>query len=32
VSCSGYRVYERPGAAAVLGAEWRVRVLARGDN
>jgi len=29
VSCSGYRVYPRPGSsdAAVLGAEWRVHVL-----
>lgn len=28
--CSGYRVYERGGQAAVLGAEWQVEVLALG--
>jgi hypothetical protein len=28
VRCSGYRVYERGGQAALLGAEWLVEVIA----
>lgn len=28
VSCTGYRTYPRPTGDAVLGAEWRVHVLA----
>lgn len=30
VSCTGYRVYARDGAAPVLGAEWSVVVLSSG--
>jgi len=26
-TCTGYRVYARPTSEAVLGAEWRVKVL-----
>lgn len=29
--CSGYRVYQREGAPAVLGAEWTVTVYAEGN-
>lgn len=29
-SCSGYRVYPLEGRGSVLGAEWRVKVLAPG--
>jgi hypothetical protein len=32
VRCSGYRSFQREGAAAVLGAEWEVEVLAEGDT
>ena len=31
-TCSGYRIYERQGGGALLGAEWNVEVLARGDT
>lgn len=27
-SCSGYRVYPRPEGSPVLGAEWKVRIMA----
>lgn len=28
--CTGYRVFERPGSGAMLGAEWEVEVWAEG--
>lgn len=31
VGASGYRVYQLEGRPAVLGCEWRVDVIARGD-
>jgi hypothetical protein len=31
LTCSGYRIYTRPGSPSVLGAEWTVRVLAAGN-
>lgn len=30
--CTGYRVFAREGGAGVLGAEWEVQVIARGDT
>ena len=30
--CDAYRMFERQGSSAVLGAEWEVEVLARGDT
>jgi hypothetical protein len=31
LSCSGYRIYTREGGPPVLGAEWRIQVLAAGN-
>ena len=30
-SCSGYRIYQNQAGGPLLGAEWAVEVLARGD-
>lgn len=30
--CTGYRVFAREGGAGVLGAEWEVSIVARGES
>jgi hypothetical protein len=30
--CDAYRLFERQGSSMVLGAEWEVEILARGDT